>query len=89
MTVTVFIQKYERKVSKIGNSYGVTLPADLLKETGLTYGGNIQIEREEGKIILRKKEIIDLPEGVDAEFMDVLNDVIKEHDKAFKGLVDR
>ena len=76
-------------MSKIGNSYGVTLPADLLKETGLTYGDNIQIEREEGKIILRKKEIIDLPEGVDAEFMDVLNDVIKEHDKAFKGLVDR
>ncbi len=76
-------------MTKIGNSYGVSLPVDLLKETGLTYGGNIQIEREEGKIILRKKEIIDLPEGVDAEFMDVLNDVIKEHDKAFKGLVDR
>ncbi|WP_462421842.1 AbrB/MazE/SpoVT family DNA-binding domain-containing protein [Salinicoccus sp. Marseille-QA3877] len=83
------MKKYERKVTKIGNSYGVSLPVDLLKETGLTYGGNIQIEREEGKIILRKKEIIDLPEGVDAEFMDVLNDVIKEHDKAFKGLVDR
>jgi len=56
---------------------------------GINIRGNIQIEREEGKIILRKKEIIDLPEGVDAEFMDVLNDVIKEHDKAFKGLVDR
>ncbi len=30
-----------------------------------------------------------LPDGVDAEFMDNLNNVIKEHDKAFKGLVGR
>ncbi|KQU27188.1 hypothetical protein CN689_06080 [Peribacillus butanolivorans] len=29
-----------------------------------------------------------LPKGVDAEFMEMLSDVIKEHDEAFKGLVD-
>jgi hypothetical protein len=38
---------------------------------------------------LRKKENLQLPEGVDAEFMNILNEVINEHDKAFKGLVDR
>lgn len=48
-----------------------------------------QFEVIDGKIVIRKKEHIKLPEGVDAEFMDVLNDVIKEHNEAFKGLVDR
>lgn len=81
--------QFDRKVTKIGNSYGVTLPAQVLQEAGLTYGDDIQIEVKDGKIILRKKEQVTLPEGVDAEFMDVLNDVIKDHDEAFKGLVDR
>lgn len=48
-----------------------------------------QIEVKDGKIILLKKEQFHLPNGVDAEFMELLNDVIKEHDKAFKGLLDR
>lgn len=48
-----------------------------------------QFEVIDGKIVIRKKEHIKLPEAVDAEFMDVLNDVIKEHNEAFKGLVDR
>ena len=47
---------------------------------------NNGLTKEEAIIILGAK---DEAEGVDAEFMDILNDVIKEHDKAFKGLVDR
>lgn len=83
------MEQYERKVTKIGNSFGVTIPIELLKQVGLSQGDDVQVEVKDGKIILRKKEQITLPEGVDAEFMDILNDVIKEHDKAFKGLVTR
>ncbi|WP_026568776.1 MULTISPECIES: AbrB/MazE/SpoVT family DNA-binding domain-containing protein [Sediminibacillus] len=83
------MEQFDRKVTKIGNSLGITLPTELLKQVGLAQGDDIQVEVKDGKIVLRKKEQITLPEGVDAEFMDVLNDVIKEHDKAFKGLVDR
>ncbi|MBU9710451.1 AbrB/MazE/SpoVT family DNA-binding domain-containing protein [Evansella tamaricis] len=83
------MEQFERKVTKIGNSFGITLPAELLREVGLAQGDDVQVEVKDGKIILRKKEQINLPEGVDAEFMDILNDVIKEHDKAFKGLVNR
>lgn len=79
----------ERKVTKIGNSIGITLPVEVLKQVGLAQGDDVQVEVKDGKIILRKKEQLQLPDGVDAEFMDILNDVIKEHDKAFKGLVDR
>jgi len=83
------VEQYERRVTKIGNSYGITIPTELLKQVGLAQGDDVQVEVKEGKIVLRKKEQLTLPEGVDAEFMDILNDVIKEHDKAFKGLVDK
>lgn len=79
----------ERKVTKIGNSIGITLPPEILSEVGLSQGDDVQIEVKDGNIILRKKEHLQLPKGVDAAFMDILSDVIKEHDVAFKGLVDR
>ena len=83
------MEQFERKVTRIGNSFGITLPIEILKQVGLAHGDDVQVEVKDGKIVLRKKEHITLPEGVDAEFMDILYDVIKEHDKAFKGLVDR
>ena len=85
----IVLEQFERKVTKIGNSYGVTIPTELLRQVGLAQGDDVQVEVKEGKIVLRKKEQITLPEGVDAEFMEILNDVVKEHDKAFKGLVNR
>ncbi|WP_141432199.1 AbrB/MazE/SpoVT family DNA-binding domain-containing protein [Bacillus sp. 03113] len=83
------MEQFERKVTKIGNSIGITLPPEVLKQVGLSQGDDVQVEVKDGKIILRKKEQLQLPDGVDAGFMDILNEVIKEHDKAFKGLVDR
>ena len=83
------LEHFERKVTKIGNSFGITLPNELLRLVGLEQGDDVHVEVNDGKIVLRKKEHIKLPEGVDAEFMDTLNEVIREHDKAFKGLVDR
>jgi len=83
------LEQFERKVTKIGNSIGITLPIELLKQVGLEQGDDVQIEVKDGQIILRKKEKVLLPQGVDAEFMNILNDVINEHDKAFKGLVNR
>ena len=41
------------------------------------------------RLFCKKKEQMMLPDGVDPEFMNILNDVIKEHSKAFKGLVNR
>jgi len=83
------MSEVDRKITKIGNSLGITIPANMLKEIGLSYGDHVQIKTNNGKITLQKKENIELPKGVDEEFMDTLNEVIKEHDEAFKGLVDR
>lgn len=83
------MSKIERKVTKIGNSYGITIPIDMLKEAGISYGDHVQLEQKEGNIMINKKEDVKLPEGVDNDFMDALHDVIKEHHEAFKGLVDK
>lgn len=83
------MRKIERKVTKIGNSYGVTIPIDMLKEAGISYGDHVQLDLEKGKIMMEKKKEVRLPEGIDDDFMDVLNDVIKEHHEAFTGLVDK
>ncbi|HLR71790.1 MAG TPA: AbrB/MazE/SpoVT family DNA-binding domain-containing protein [Pseudogracilibacillus sp.] len=83
------MEKYRRKVTKIGNSYGVTFPKELLKEAKISYGDNVSVELKDGKIVLQREEEIKLPDGVDSEFMETLTDVIKEHETAFKGLVDR
>lgn len=83
------MEHFERKITKVGNRLGITLPAKLLKKVGLTQGDHVQVEVKEKRIVLWKKEQITLPHGVDAEIMNVLNDVIKDHDQAFKGLVDR
>ncbi|RXT08168.1 AbrB/MazE/SpoVT family DNA-binding domain-containing protein [Ammoniphilus sp. CFH 90114] len=78
-----------RKVTKVGNSLGITFPAEMLKKANITLGDDIEIEYKDGEIILKKSQKVNLPEGVDAEFMELLNEVIKEHDEAFRGLVDK
>lgn len=55
------MEKSERKVTKIGNSYGVTIPTELLRQVGLAQGDDVQVQVKGGKIILRKKEQITLP----------------------------
>lgn len=79
----------ERRITRVGNSVGITLPSDLLKEAGLSQGDDVKLELKNGKITMSKKEQLVLPDGVDSDFMNLLTDVIKEHDEAFKGLVER
>lgn len=47
---------YERKIKKLGNSLGVYLPAEMLKEAGLKEGDTIYISLEDGDIIIRGEQ---------------------------------
>lgn len=79
----------ERKVTKIGNSYGITIPATFLKEAGLSYGDNVHLESKDGEIVLRKKEEVKLPEGMSADFFKVLERNTNKHEETIQDLVDR
>jgi len=88
MTLTV-VREVERKVTKIGNSLGVTFPQEVLEHLGIVQGDEVRFEVVDGQVIIKKKANLKLPKGIDAEFLEQMSDMINEYDKTFKGLVDR
>ncbi|SIS62846.1 AbrB/MazE/SpoVT family DNA-binding domain-containing protein [Salimicrobium flavidum] len=79
----------DRKITKIGNSSGVTIPNDLLAEAGLKTGDDINLEIVDGVIQIRKSRKVSLPEGVSEDFFDVLNETVSSYDETLKGLKER
>ncbi|MCU6712410.1 AbrB family transcriptional regulator [Paenibacillus sp. J5C_2022] len=80
----------ERKVTKFGNSLGITM-TDALRQIGLDQGDivSIDVSPDTGEIVIRKSTKVSLPEGISADFMDTLTDVIEEYDQTLRGLKDR
>ncbi|WP_332633601.1 AbrB/MazE/SpoVT family DNA-binding domain-containing protein [Halalkalibacter flavus] len=83
------VKNMERKVTKIGNSLGVTFPAELLKRLGVAHGDDVFIEEQDGAIVIRKSQKVQLPKGVSDDFFDILDKNMKQYDETIKGLVDR
>ncbi|MGE7907169.1 AbrB/MazE/SpoVT family DNA-binding domain-containing protein [Peribacillus sp. NPDC094092] len=54
-----------------------------MKTANLAFGDELEVEFKGEGAILRKKRNEKLPQGADAECMEMLSDVIKEHDEAF------
>lgn len=79
----------ERKITKVGNSFGVTIPSELLKRAGLKHGDDIQLELIDGVIQISKSRKVALPEGISEDFFDVLNETVSDYDQTIKGLVKR
>lgn len=68
----------ERKVTKFGNSLGITM-TDALKQIGLDQGDTVSIEVSPatGEVIIKKSTKVSLPEGIRADFMDTLTMSLK------------
>lgn len=79
----------ERKITKIGKSYGITIPLELLKEHDIEPGDMVQISSHNGEISLQKSRKVDLPKGISSDFFKVLEETTTQHEEALKGLVDR
>jgi antitoxin MazE len=49
----------ERKIRRIGNSLGVGIPGEMLREVQLCEGDTVEIElrKDKGEIVLRNKKI--------------------------------
>jgi antitoxin MazE len=83
------VKQVERKITKIGNSLGVTLPQEVLSHLGVAQGDELCFELENGSVSIKKKVNLKLPNGIDEEFLEQMNEMINEYDKTFKGLVNR
>jgi antitoxin MazE len=76
-----------RKVCTIGNSRGVSLPAEFLGRLDLTVGSevDVRLDESETRIIIEpvKKKY---PKGVDREFVSQVNEFIEKYRPALKEL---
>ncbi|MGO4270836.1 AbrB family transcriptional regulator [Paenibacillus sp. TAF58] len=84
------VMDMERKVSKFGNSLGITM-TDALKQIGLEVGDTVRIDVREndGEIVIKKVNKVALPTGISPDFLDTLSQVMEAYDETLKGLKDR
>lgn len=84
------VMDMERKVSKFGNSLGITM-TDALRQIGLEAGDTVRIDVNEsnGEIVIKKMNKVALPTGISPDFLETLSQVMEEYDETLKGLKDR
>ncbi|ADG07797.1 transcriptional regulator/antitoxin, MazE [Kyrpidia tusciae DSM 2912] len=78
-----------RKVTKIGNSVGITFTKEALQALGLDMGDEVELTINESnrEIVIRKAPSI--PPGLDPQFFDVLSANIERYRETIEGLKDR
>ncbi|MFX3616532.1 MAG: AbrB/MazE/SpoVT family DNA-binding domain-containing protein [Sporolactobacillus sp.] len=80
----------ERKIFKMGNSYGSTYPKEVLEHLDVKPGDKIIFENlSDGTVKIKKRKSVSLPDGIDADFIAMVNDIVKDNDAVFRGLVNR
>ena len=84
----VVMKGMERKVTKIGNSLGVTM-TEALKRLGINCGDTVNVDVRDDEIVIKKSQYVTLPEGISSDFLDTLHSVMDEYDETLKGLKDR
>lgn len=77
--------RYSRKVGRMGNSLGVSLPKELAKKLNVAQGDVIEfIENDREEILIKKVPQYNLPDHVRPEVLEAFYDVFEED----KGILD-
>lgn len=71
----------ERKIRKVGNSLGVLLPADMLKEIGIKDGDSVFVSMEDGEIIIRSTVKKDENDIFKKRVLKIIEEYMDEQDK--------
>lgn len=81
----------ERKVTKVGNSLGITVPQDIFNLLGVNLGDivSLEVNNNNDEIIIKKTKKVSLPKDVDPMFLDIVSDVFERYDETLKGLANR
>lgn len=80
-----------RKICPIGNSYGVSIPKEILKKLHLTHGAQVEVNlnEEENKIVIEPAISKVRYKAVDVEFAAQVNDFIRHYKPALKALAKK
>ncbi|WP_106769313.1 AbrB/MazE/SpoVT family DNA-binding domain-containing protein [Paenibacillus faecalis] len=81
--------RYSRKVGRMGNSLGVSLPKSLAAKLNLSQGDEIEFtENDRGEVVLKKARQGKLPDNVRSEVLEAFFDVFEEDTGIFEDLRD-
>ncbi len=69
-----------KKLTKIGNSWGVILPAEILKVAGITGKSKVEISVKEDQIVITPTNL------KDHKVMQTFMGVLKDYDETLKKL---
>ena len=80
-----------RKVCAIGNSRGVSIPAEMLGKLDLAVGSEVDVRLDEAgaKIIIEPARKKKYPKSIDREFVSQVNDFISRYEPALKELAKK
>lgn len=82
--------RYARKIGRMGNSLGVSLPKALTEKLDIIQGDEIEfIENERGEVVLKKARQMVLPEHIRPEVLEAFFDVFEEDEGILEDLKDR
>lgn len=83
------IGRFSRKIGRMGNSLGVSLPKRLAEKLNVVQGDEIEfIENDQGEIVIKKVRT-KLPENVRMEVLEAFFDVFEEDEGILNDLRDR
>jgi putative addiction module antidote len=80
--VEVVMSVARKKLQKIGNSTGVVLPAELLREAGLQPGDEVVLQAERGRLVITV---------IDPDFDDLVaaaDRFVSDHPNALRKLAE-
>lgn len=77
-----------RTISHIGNSYGVTIPKEIIDKLHLTAGTqvDVQLDEESNSIVIQPVAAKAEYQPIDAEFASQVSDFIEKYRPALKEL---
>ncbi|CAG7650220.1 AbrB/MazE/SpoVT family DNA-binding domain-containing protein [Paenibacillus allorhizosphaerae] len=84
------VTRYSRKIGRMGNSLGVSLPKSLAAKLNVSLGDEIEfIENDSGEVVLKKARQGQLPDNVRSEVLEAFFDVFEEDRGILEDLRDR
>ena len=72
--------EFERKIRKAGNSIGINIPAEILRETGLKVGDKIYIGVENNSIVIRSEKMKEDNEDFKDQVLAIIEEYMKDKD---------
>jgi len=78
----------QRKICHIGNSYGVSIPKEILEKLHLTAGNNVEVsvDKKTNNIVIAPVVEKVHYKAIDSDFVSQVNDFIERYKPALKAL---